>query len=93
MTTHTRNYKNFWIGCIGIKTFPSKKKTESKKTMSFSGLFGGKQKTPQELLREHQRTLRKAMREMDRERNALIRQEKQLTLEIRKMARANQMVI
>merc|ERR1712137_463324 len=42
-------------------------------------------------LREHQRVLRKAMREMDRERNALQRQEKTLTIEIKKMARQNQM--
>merc|ERR1712137_681441 len=42
-------------------------------------------------LREHQRVLRKAMREMDRERNALQRQEKQLTLEIKKMSRQGQM--
>ena len=58
-----------------------------------SWLFGGKQKTPQEMLREHQRVLRKAMREMDRERNALQRQEKTLTIEIKKMARQNQMVL
>lgn len=57
-----------------------------------SWLFGAKQKTPQEMLREHQRVLRRSMREMDRERNALERQEKQLTLEIKKMARQGQMV-
>ena len=57
-----------------------------------SWLFGGRQKTPQEMLREHQRVLRRSMREMDRERNALVRQEKQLTIEIKKMARQGQMV-
>lgn len=56
------------------------------------GLFGAKPKSPQEILREHQRVLRKAMREMDRERSALQRQEQQITVEIRKMARQGQMV-
>ena len=57
-----------------------------------SWLFG-KQKTPQEILREHQRTLRKSMREIDRERTALQRQEKQITIEIKKMAKQGQMVL
>mmetsp|Transcript_12497 Transcript_12497/g.50027 ORF Transcript_12497/g.50027 Transcript_12497/m.50027 type:complete len:221 (-) Transcript_12497:67-729(-) len=55
-----------------------------------SWLFA-KQKTPQEMMREHQRALRKSMREMDRERTTLQRQEKQITLEIRKMAKQGQM--
>merc|ERR1712224_504469 len=46
---------------------------------------------PQEMLREHQRVLRKSIREIDRERAALERQEKSLTIEIKKMARQGQM--
>jgi len=57
--------------------------------MSF--LFG-KKKTPQEVLREHQRLIRKSMREMDRERNALQLSEKKIIIEIKKMARQGQMV-
>ena len=44
------------------------------------------------MLREHQRVLRKSIREIDRERAALERQEKSLTIEIKKMARQGQMV-
>mmetsp|Transcript_27671 Transcript_27671/g.77379 ORF Transcript_27671/g.77379 Transcript_27671/m.77379 type:complete len:249 (+) Transcript_27671:191-937(+) len=51
----------------------------------------GKKKTPEELLREHQRTLRRAIRDLDRERAALERQEKQLVVEIKKMAKQKQM--
>eukprot|EP00276_Gloeochaete_wittrockiana_P019232 CAMPEP_0184343642 /NCGR_PEP_ID=MMETSP1089-20130417/12145_1 /TAXON_ID=38269 ORGANISM="Gloeochaete wittrockiana, Strain SAG46.84" /NCGR_SAMPLE_ID=MMETSP1089 /ASSEMBLY_ACC=CAM_ASM_000445 /LENGTH=187 /DNA_ID=CAMNT_0026673031 /DNA_START=24 /DNA_END=583 /DNA_ORIENTATION=- len=56
--------------------------------MSF--LFG-KQKTPQEILREHQRVLRKSIRDLDRERTHLQQQEKTLIVEIKKMAKQNQM--
>lgn len=51
----------------------------------------GKQKTPQEILRENQRMLRKSIREIDRERMALENQEKKAVIEIRKMAKTNQM--
>jgi charged multivesicular body protein 2A len=51
----------------------------------------GKQKTPQEMLRENQRMLRKSIREIDRERMALENQEKKAIIEIRKMAKQNQM--
>jgi len=53
--------------------------------------FFGKKKTPEELLREHQRSLKRAIRDLDRERAALQRQEKALVLEIRKMAKQDQM--
>eukprot|EP01115_Flamella_aegyptia_P003186 TRINITY_DN151_c0_g1_i1.p1 TRINITY_DN151_c0_g1~~TRINITY_DN151_c0_g1_i1.p1 ORF type:complete len:245 (+),score=74.31 TRINITY_DN151_c0_g1_i1:72-806(+) len=52
---------------------------------------GGKKKTPQQILREHQRLLRRSIRELDRERAHLQTQEKKLILEIKKMAKANQM--
>eukprot|EP01092_Planopodium_desertum_P006293 TRINITY_DN2604_c0_g2_i1.p1 TRINITY_DN2604_c0_g2~~TRINITY_DN2604_c0_g2_i1.p1 ORF type:complete len:218 (-),score=1.50 TRINITY_DN2604_c0_g2_i1:70-723(-) len=51
----------------------------------------GKRKTPKELLREHQRSLRKAVREIDRERLELERQEKKVVVEIRAMAKKGQM--
>lgn len=51
----------------------------------------GKRKTPRELLRENQRLIRRSQREIDRERVALQRQEKQVTLEIKQMAKQNQM--
>ena len=51
----------------------------------------GKKKTPQEVLRENQRLLNKSMRELDRERTNLQRQEKKITVEIRKMAKQGQM--
>jgi charged multivesicular body protein 2A len=50
-------------------------------------------KTPAERMRQHQRTLQKAQRELDRERTKLEAQEKQLVGNIKKNARAGQMVI
>jgi charged multivesicular body protein 2A len=57
--------------------------------MSF--LFGKKQ-TPEEMLRQNQRALTKAMRDLDRERQHLEAQEKKVILDIKKMAKMNQMV-
>jgi len=51
----------------------------------------GRSKTPKEIVREHQRVIRKSMRDVDRERTALQNQEKKLTLEIKKMAKQGQM--
>ncbi|EJW78099.1 hypothetical protein WUBG_10997, partial [Wuchereria bancrofti] len=54
-------------------------------------LFGRK-KTPAEMLRQNQRALNKAMRELDRERSRLEMQEKKIIADIKKMAKMNQMV-
>jgi len=56
--------------------------------MSF--LFG-KQKTPKELLREHQRAITRAQRDIDRERTNLQNQEKKVIMEIKKAAKQGQM--
>eukprot|EP01107_Rhizomastix_libera_P015637 TRINITY_DN5993_c2_g1_i2.p1 TRINITY_DN5993_c2_g1~~TRINITY_DN5993_c2_g1_i2.p1 ORF type:complete len:214 (+),score=43.25 TRINITY_DN5993_c2_g1_i2:37-642(+) len=56
--------------------------------MSF--LFG-KQKTPKEVLREHQRALNSAMREIDRERVALQNQEKKTIIEVKNLAKKGQL--
>ncbi|EJD73891.1 hypothetical protein LOAG_18723 [Loa loa] len=53
-------------------------------------LFGRK-KTPTEMLRQNQRALNKAMRELDRERSRLEIQEKKIIVDIKKMAKMNQM--
>lgn len=58
--------------------------------MSF--LFG-KRQTPEEMLRQNQRALNKAMRDLDRERARLESQEKKVILDIKKMAKMGQMVI
>lgn len=52
--------------------------------MSF--LFG-KKKTPAEMLREHQRTINRAIREMDREKGKLEQQETKLVNEIKREAK------
>merc|ERR1719473_527689 len=52
-------------------------------------LFGRK-KTPAEMLRESQRALKKAMRELDRERASLEKQEKKVIIDIRASAKAGQ---
>lgn len=54
-------------------------------------LFGRK-KTPAEMLRQNQRALNKAMRELDRERSRLEMQEKKIIADIKKMAKMNQIV-
>jgi len=56
--------------------------------MSF--LFG-KKKTVQEVLREHQRSLNRAIRDIDRERTGLQNQEKKITIEMKKLAKQGQM--
>jgi charged multivesicular body protein 2A len=54
-------------------------------------LFGSR-KSPAEQLRAHQRALNKAQRELDRERARLEAQEKRLIADIKKTAKAGQMV-
>ncbi|RUS22314.1 vacuolar sorting protein DID4 [Endogone sp. FLAS-F59071] len=54
-------------------------------------LLFGRRKTPAEMLRQHQRTLQKAQRELDRERVKLEAQEKKLISDIKKSAKANQL--
>ena len=59
--------------------------------MPLEWLFG-KKKTPQEMLRQNQRALTKAIRELDRERSKMEQQEKKVIADIKKMAKAGQMV-
>lgn len=51
----------------------------------------GRRKTPEELLRQNQRSLNKAIRDLDRERIKMEGQEKKLIADIKKMAKENQM--
>ncbi|KAK6011194.1 SNF7 family protein, partial [Ostertagia ostertagi] len=51
----------------------------------------GRRKTPAELLRQNQRALNKAIRELDREKSRMEMQEKKVIAEIKKMAKQNQM--
>lgn len=55
-----------------------------------SWLFG-KKKTPEQMLRENQRLLNRAMRELDRERTKMEQQEKKIIIDIKKMAKQGQM--
>jgi len=48
--------------------------------------------TPAERLRQHQRSLAKAQRELDRERTKLEQSEKKLIMDIKKSAKAGQLV-
>lgn len=52
----------------------------------------GRTVTPAERLRQHQRALTKAQRELDRERTKLENSEKKLVQDIKKSAKAGQMV-
>jgi len=58
--------------------------------MALEFLFG-RRKTPQEMLRQNQRALNRAMRDLDRERMQLENQEKRIIADIKKMAKAGQM--
>ena len=51
----------------------------------------GKEKPLKEQLRENKRTITRAIRELDRETRSLQKEEQRLTIEIKKMARENQM--
>uniref|UniRef100_A0A8C3Q0L9 Uncharacterized protein n=1 Tax=Chrysolophus pictus TaxID=9089 RepID=A0A8C3Q0L9_CHRPC len=55
-------------------------------------LLFGRRKTPEELLRQNQRALTRAMRELDRERQKLEAQEKKIIIDIKKMAKQGQML-
>lgn len=54
-------------------------------------LFGSR-KTPEQMLKQNQRALNRAMRELDRERTKLEQQEKKIIADIKKMAKQGQMV-
>lgn len=58
-------------------------------SFAMSFLFG-KKKTPKEIVREQKRLIDRSIRELDRERMGLQRQEETLKAEIKKMARQNQ---
>lgn len=58
--------------------------------MPLEFLFG-KKKTPEEMLRQNQRALNKAMRDLDRERAKMEQQEKKVINDIKKMAKQGQM--
>ncbi|KAM9463309.1 charged multivesicular body protein 2a [Clarias gariepinus] len=51
----------------------------------------GRRKTPEEMLRQNQRALNRAMRELDRERQRMEQQEKKIIADIKKMAKQGQM--
>lgn len=55
------------------------------------GNLFGKEKPLKEVLRENKRMINRAVRELDRERTALEREEKRLTIEIKKAAKQQQM--
>ncbi|XP_064627906.1 charged multivesicular body protein 2a-like [Lineus longissimus] len=58
--------------------------------MPLEWLFGRK-KTPEEILRQNKRALDKAMRELDRERQNMERNEKKIIADIKKLAKQGQM--
>ncbi|XP_065051888.1 charged multivesicular body protein 2a-like [Rhopilema esculentum] len=51
----------------------------------------GKKKTPEQMLRQHQRSLNRAIRDLDRERTKMENQEKKVINDIKKMAKEGQM--
>lgn len=59
--------------------------------ITMDALFG-RRKTPEQMLRENQRMLNRAIRDLDRERSRMEQQEKKVIADIKKMAKAGQMV-
>mmetsp|Transcript_28446 Transcript_28446/g.58190 ORF Transcript_28446/g.58190 Transcript_28446/m.58190 type:complete len:213 (+) Transcript_28446:177-815(+) len=57
--------------------------------MSF--LFGGKSKTPAEMMREYKRNVDRSVREIEREKTKLQAQEKKIIVDIKKAAKEGQM--
>eukprot|EP00978_Attheya_sp_CCMP212_P030448 scaffold112016_cov52-Attheya_sp.AAC.1 len=55
------------------------------------GNMFGKEKPLKEVMRENKRMITRAIRELDRERAQLEREEKRLTIDIKKMAKEQQM--
>jgi charged multivesicular body protein 2A len=51
----------------------------------------GKEKPLKEVMRENKRTITRAIRELDREKVGLEKEEKRLTMDIKKAAKENQM--
>merc|ERR1711991_21101 len=51
----------------------------------------GKKKTPKQMMRENQRALKRAIRDLDRERNNMQKQEKKIIIDIKKAAKEGQM--
>merc|ERR1711976_166821 len=73
-----------------VNYFRSNSAQHHKVKMPLEWLFGRK-KTPQEMLRQNQRALNKAMRDLDRERQHMEQQEKKVIADIKKMAKQGQM--
>lgn len=59
--------------------------------MPLEWLFG-RRLTPEEMLRQNQRALNRAMRDLDREKAKMEQQEKKIIMDIKKMAKEGQMV-
>ena len=60
--------------------------------MPLEWLFG-KKKTPEEMLKQHQKSFNRATRDLDREWQKMEQQEKKIIVDIKKMAKQGQMVI
>lgn len=60
---------------------------------SMSFLFGGKQKTPADLMKEYKRNIDRSVREIEREKNKLQTQEKKIIVDIKKAAKDGQMPV
>ncbi|XP_077995631.1 charged multivesicular body protein 2a-like [Glandiceps talaboti] len=58
--------------------------------MPLEWLFGSR-KTPEQMLKQNQRALNRAMRDLDRERSKMEQQEKKIIADIKKMAKLGQM--
>ena len=60
--------------------------------MALDWIFG-RRLTPEQMLKQNQRVLNKAMRDLDREKSRMEQQEKKLISDIKKTAKDGQMVM
>lgn len=79
------------VRAVVLVLFTARARCAKKHTSRFAMWLFAKKKTPSEILRENKRMLDKSIRELDRERTGMMSQEKKLIVEIKKMAKANQM--
>ena len=63
------------------------------KKLEGNGFSVWEKKTMKEILQEHKRNLNKSIREIDRERTNLQRDEKKTIMEMKKLAKEGQMVL
>ena len=91
VSTGLRDYRIYRIEKSKILCIFQSCNTTQRHIHRIMGNILGKDKPLKEVLRENKRLINRAIRELDREKMGLEREEKRLTMEIKKAAKENQM--